>query len=131
MAFAVCPRLIMSKTVLIVEDYVDIRAMMKFLVEGFGYQVVEAADGQEAVEKVKKFRPDLILMDLSLPVMDGLTATQIIRKFDGLGKVPIIAVTAYGNSYYRRAMEAGCDDLINKPLDFNNLEPMLDQYLGR
>ena len=121
----------MSKTVLIVEDYVDIRAMMKFLVEGFGYQVVEAADGQEAVEKVKKFRPDLILMDLSLPVMDGLTATQIIRKFDGLGKVPIIAVTAYGNSYYRRAMEAGCDDLINKPLDFNNLEPMLDQYLGR
>jgi CheY-like chemotaxis protein len=121
----------MSKTILIVEDYVDIRAMMKFLVEGFGYQVVEAADGQEAVERVKQYHPDLILMDLSLPVMDGLTATQIIRKVDGLGKIPIIAVTAYGNSYYRRAIEAGCDDLINKPLDFNNLEPMLKQYLGR
>lgn len=121
----------MPKTVLIVEDYVDIRAMMKFLVEGFGYQVVEAADGQEAVERVKQITPDLILMDLSLPVMDGLTATQIIRKVDGLGKVPIIAVTAYGNSYYRRAIEAGCDDLINKPLDFNNLEPMLNQYLGQ
>ena len=119
----------MPKTVLIVEDYVDIRAMMKFLVEGFGYQVVEAADGQEAIERVKQYPPDLILMDLSLPVMDGLTATQIIRKFDGLSKVPIIAVTAYGNSYYRRAIEAGCDDLINKPLDFNNLEPMLNQYL--
>jgi len=121
----------MPKTILIVEDYVDIRAMMKFLVEGFGYQVVEAADGQEAIERVKQFHPDLILMDLSLPVMDGLTATQLIRKVDGLSKIPIIAVTAYGNSYYRRAIEAGCDDLINKPLDFKNLEPMLNQYLGQ
>lgn len=121
----------MSKTVLIVEDYVDIRAMMKFLVEGFGYQVIEASNGQEAVERAKQATPDLILMDLSLPVMDGLTATQTIRKVDGLGKIPIIAVTAYGNSYYRRAIEAGCDDLINKPLDFNNLEPMLNQYLGQ
>ncbi len=119
----------MSKKVLIVEDYPDIRTMMKFLVESFGYEVIEAADGNEAVEKVQKCIPDLILMDLSLPNMDGLTATQIIRKFDGLGKVPIIAVTAYGNSFYRRAIEAGCDDLINKPLDFNNLEPLLQQYL--
>ncbi len=121
----------MPKTVLIVEDYVDIRAMMKFLVEGFGYQVVEAADGKEAIERVKQSHPDLILMDLSLPVMDGLMATQQIRKVEGFGKVPIIAVTAYGNSYYRRAIEAGCDDLINKPLDFKNLEPMLQQYLGQ
>jgi CheY-like chemotaxis protein len=120
----------MAKTVLIVEDYADIRTMMKFLVERFGYQVTEAANGQEAVESVKRDPPDLILMDLSLPVMDGLTATQIIRKFEGIGKVPIIAVTAYGNSYYRRAMEAGCDDLINKPLDFDNLEPILEQYLS-
>jgi CheY-like chemotaxis protein len=119
----------MQKTVLIVEDYVDIRTMMKFLVEGYGYQVIEAADGLEAVERAKQNQLDLILMDLSLPNMDGLTATQIIRKFDGYGKIPIIAVTAYGNSYYRRAIEAGCDDLINKPLDFKNLEPILEQYL--
>lgn len=120
----------MSKTVLIVEDYVDIRNMMKFLLQGYGYQVLEAADGNEAVESVRKTVPDLILMDLSLPNMDGLTATQIIRKITGLGKVPIIAVTAYGNSYYRRAIEAGCDDLINKPLDFDKLEPLLEQYLA-
>jgi CheY-like chemotaxis protein len=119
----------MPKTILIVEDYADIRAMMKFLVQRFGYEVVEAADGQEAVESAKQHHPDLILMDLSLPNMDGLTATQIIRKFDGYGKIPIIAVTAYGNSYYRRALEAGCDDLINKPLDFDKLEPILNQYL--
>lgn len=120
----------MSKTVLIVEDYPDIRTMMKFLVQSYGYAVLEAADGKEAVECVKKSRPDLILMDLSLPNMDGLTATQIIRKVDGLATIPIIAVTAYGNSYYRRAIEAGCDDLINKPLDFDNLEPLLEQYLA-
>lgn len=120
----------MQKIVLIVEDYADTRTMMKFLLQRFGYDVVEAADGQEAVERVKQNQLDLILMDLSLPVMDGLTATQIIRKVDGYGKIPIIAVTAYGNSYYRRAIEAGCDDLINKPLDFDKLEPILEQYLA-
>ena len=121
----------MSKMVLIVEDYADTRTMMKFLLQRFGYDVVEAADGQEAVDRAKENQPDLILMDLSLPVMDGLTATQIIRKVEGYGKIPIIAVTAYGNSYYRRAIEAGCDDLINKPLDFDKLEPILEQYLAR
>ncbi len=120
----------MAKIVLIVEDYIDIRTMMKFLLQRYGYEVIEAADGNEAVERVKQYKPDLILMDLSLPNMDGLTATQIIRKSEGVSKVPIIAVTAYGNSYYRRAIEAGCDDLINKPLDFNNLEPILEQYLS-
>ncbi len=121
----------MPKIVLIVEDYADTRTMMKFLLQRFGYDVIEAADGQEAVDRAKENQPDLILMDLSLPVMDGLTATQIIRKVEGYGKIPIIAVTAYGNSYYRRAIEAGCDDLINKPLDFDKLEPILEQYLTR
>ncbi len=120
----------MAKTVLVVEDYADTRTMMKFLLQSFGFVVIEAADGQEAVEKAQSNTPDLILMDLSLPVMDGLTATQTIRKCSGFGKVPIIAVTAYGNSYYRQAIEAGCDDLINKPLDFDKLEPILNQYLN-
>ena len=120
----------MPKKVLIVEDYSDTRAMMKYLLEGYGYQVLEAVNGQEAVDSARHNLPDLILMDLSLPVMDGLTATQMIRKFDDSAKIPIIAVTAYGNSYYRQALEAGCDDLINKPLDFCNLEPILKQYLA-
>lgn len=120
----------MPKTVLIVEDYADTRTMMKFLLERLGFTVLEAANGQEACDRVKEKHPDLILMDLSLPIMDGFTATQTIRKYDGLAKVPIIAVTAYGNSYYKRAIEAGCDDLINKPLDFDNLEPILNQYLS-
>jgi CheY-like chemotaxis protein len=120
----------MTKKVLIAEDYADTRTMMRYLLQHFGYEVLEAEDGQEAVDKTKANHPDLILMDISMPVMDGLTATQIIRQTNGFGKVPIIAVTAYGKSYYRQAMEAGCDDLINKPLDFDNLQPILEQYLG-
>jgi two-component system cell cycle response regulator DivK len=119
----------MSKVILIVEDYVDARAMMKFLLQNYGYQVIEAADGKEGVEVAKQYRPDLILMDISMPVMDGLEATRIIRKLEGFSKVPIIAVTAYGKSFYRQAIEAGCDDLINKPLDFKHLERLLDLYV--
>lgn len=120
----------MAKKVLIAEDYADTRSFMKFLVESYGYQAVEATDGQDAVTKVQREHPDLILMDLSMPIMDGLAATRVIRGFDGATKLPIIAVTAYGESYYKQAMEAGCDELINKPLDFDTLEPVLNQYLG-
>ena len=120
----------MAKKVLIAEDYADTRSFMKFLVESYGYQALEATDGQEAVSTVQREHPDLVLMDLSMPVMDGLAATRVIRGFDGTTKLPIIAVTAYGESYYRQAMEAGCDELINKPLDFDTLAPVLQQYLG-
>lgn len=119
----------MSKKVLIVDDYADTRSFMKFLIESYGYQALEAADGQEAVESVQRQIPDLVLMDLAMPIMDGLAATRVIRGFDGTTKLPIIAVTAHGQSYYRMALEAGCDDLINKPLDFAALEPVLHQYL--
>lgn len=119
----------MHKSVLIVEDYADTRAMMRFLLERSGYDVAEACDGFEAVAFVQAKIPDLILMDISMPNMDGLTATKTIRKLNGCSAIPIIAVTAYGNSYYRQAIEAGCDDLINKPLDYEKLGPILRQYL--
>jgi CheY-like chemotaxis protein len=120
----------MTKRILIVEDYADTRSFMKFLVEGYGYRVEEASDGQEAVNKVRNDTPDLVLMDIAMPVMDGLTATKLIRASEGMSKLPIIAVTAHGKSYYKQAIEAGCDDLINKPLDFDSLEPVLNQYLA-
>ncbi len=119
----------MQKKVLIVEDYDDTRSFMKFLLESEGYEVSEASNGQEAVEAVQYDSPDLILMDISMPIMDGLAATKKIRQFDKTAKTIIIAVTAYGQSYYRQAIEAGCDDLINKPLDSKSLRPMLEQYL--
>jgi CheY-like chemotaxis protein len=120
----------MHETILIVEDYDDTRSLMRFILEGFGYEVEEASDGQEAVEKVKHQFPNLILMDMSMPIMDGLTATRIIRKLDGAARLPIIAFTAFGESYYRQAIEAGCDDLINKPVDQAILKSILDQYLS-
>ena len=119
----------MSKKVLIVEDYEDTRSFMKFLLEGFGYEVFEAQDGIEALDRVKEQQPDLILMDISLPFVDGLTATRTIRDFAEGANIPIIAVTAFGKAYYNQAMEAGCNDLLNKPLDFGTLEPFLEQYL--
>jgi CheY-like chemotaxis protein len=120
----------MLKKILIAEDYADTRSFMKHLIESYGFQALEASDGQQAVEAVRREHPDLVLMDLAMPVMDGLDATRTIRKFDGKSRLPIIAVTAHGESFYRQALEAGCDDLINKPLDFAALEPILNQYLG-
>ena len=120
----------MAKKVLIVEDYEDTREFMKILLESYGYKVIEAADGIEAIDRVKQYHPDLILMDISLPVVDGLTATRAIREFDADSKVPIIAVTAFGKNYYKKAIEAGCNDLIDKPVDFDSLEPILRSYLS-
>ncbi len=121
----------MPKKVLIVEDYEDTRDFMKFLLEMSGYQVLEAADGQEAIDNVKKQCPDLVLMDISLPLMDGLTATRIIRKFEKSFELPIIAVTAHGKSFYKQAIEAGCNELISKPIDFDSLQPVIEQYLSK
>jgi len=121
----------MTKKVLIVEDYEDTREFMKILLESYGYRVIEAADGIEAIDRVRQYHPDLILMDISLPVVDGLTATRAIRDFDEESKkIPIIAVTAFGKNYYKKAIEAGCNDLIDKPVDFDSLEPILKSYLS-
>ena len=120
----------MNKKVLIVEDYEDTRDFMRFLIESYGYDVIEAADGIEAIDRVKQMNPDLVLMDISLPMVDGLTATRAIREFENETKVPIIAVTAFGKSFYKKAIEAGCNDLIDKPVDFNALEPIINRYLA-
>ncbi|MCY7347048.1 MAG: response regulator [Pyrinomonadaceae bacterium] len=121
----------MSKKVLIVEDNEDTRGFMKFLIESYGYQVVEAADGIEALERFKFQHPDIILMDISLPFVDGLTAARAIREVETSGSVPIIVVTAFGKSYYEEAIQAGCNDLLTKPLDFDTLQPLMEKYLNQ
>ena len=121
----------MSRTILIVEDYDDVRHCMKFLIQSYGYKVLEAKDGLEAIESFRHHFPDLVLMDVSLPKVDGLTATKAIRKLDETSKIPIIAVTAHGKEFYERAIKAGCNDLIAKPIDFDNLESFLNHYLRR
>lgn len=121
----------MPKKVLVVEDYDDARRFMKFLLETNGYQVIEASDGIEAIDKFKQEDPDIVLMDISLPTVDGLTATKAIRELEGdSSRLPIIAVTAFGKFYYKQAIEAGCDELINKPVDFETIESILNNYLS-
>jgi two-component system cell cycle response regulator DivK len=117
-----------EKTVLIVEAYADVRALMKFLVRRYGYTVIEAADGYEAVEQTKEHCLDLILMDISMPLMDGLEATRIIRTLKGYCNTPIIALTAHDKAFYQRAIHAGCDEVIGKPLDFDVLEDLLKRH---
>lgn len=120
----------MKKKVLIVEDVADVRAMMKIMIEMYGYEAITADDGYEAIEMVKDSDPDIILMDLMMPVLDGVMATSIIRNIEGKNEIPIIALTAYHDIYQKKAMEAGCDAVITKPLNLNKLQPLLNHYLN-
>jgi two-component system cell cycle response regulator DivK len=119
-----------NKRVLLVEDETDLRKMMKILLELHGYDVLEAADGYEAVEKAVEQGPDLILMDIAMPVMDGIDSARTIRRHEELRRIPIVAVTAYGDFYSERARNAGCTDVIQKPIDFAQLKPMVERYLN-
>ena len=117
-------------TVLLVEDTEDNRFMMRRLLEMSGYRVVEAMNGEEAVKFARDESPHLILMDLSLPVIDGLAATRLIRKLPELQSTPIIAVSAHDTSDFQaEAMEAGCNSYVTKPIDFNELEELIRHLL--
>jgi len=106
--------------------------MMRRLLEMSGYRVVEAVNGEQAVETAQTERPDLILMDLSLPKLDGLAATRRIRQSDGLAEVPIVAVSAHDTSdFHADALAAGCDEYVTKPIDFDQLESLLKKLLGK
>ena len=115
-------------TVLVVEDFEDNRFMMRRLLEMSGYRVVEAINGQQAVEAARRERPDIILMDLSLPMLDGLAATRRIREYDGLSKVPIVAVSAHDSAdFHAEALAAGCNEYVTKPIDFDQLVQLLNR----
>ena len=120
-----------TPTILVVEDNDDTRVIIKLELERCGYKVVEAASGREAIEMVQRSCPDLILMDLNMPEVDGLAATQVIRECDErCGKLPILAVTAYDTiGIEEAAREAGCDAYIRKPLDMSQLEKTVSGFL--
>lgn len=120
------------KTVLLVEDFDDTRIMMRRLLEMSGYRVVEAKNGREAVEFAKRECPDLILMDLSLPEMDGLSATKFIRQLENLCDVPIIALTAHDRvEFHAAALKAGCNTYFTKPVDFDALTNVMGRFCAR
>jgi CheY-like chemotaxis protein len=104
-----------APTVLLVEDTEDNRFMMRRLLEMAGYRVIEAMNGEEAVTLAKAESPQLILMDLSLPVIDGLAATRLIRKLPKFKSIPIIAVSAHDTSDFQaEAIDAGCNSYVTK-----------------
>jgi len=119
-------------TVMVVEDFEDNRFMMRRLLEMSGYQVIEAINGEEAVELACRERPGLILMDLSLPQLDGLAATRRIRQHPELRDIPIVAVSAHDTAdFHADALAAGCNDYVTKPIDFDQLEALLNRLLPK
>ena len=117
-------------TVLVVEDNDDIRRMLRILLESEGFHVIEAASGGGALKIVKDGRPDVILMDLALPGIDGLETIRRIRKIDGFQNTPIIVLTAYsGGSVYETAVRAGTNYFMSKPIDFDELATLVQQLL--
>lgn len=119
-----------DRTIMVVEDYDDTRLLLKKTLEDLGYSVLEASNGQEAVDIAGRERPDLILMDLDLPILDGIAATQSIRQLPELDRVPIVAVTAYPMSFsHVKAFAKGCDEYMRKPIDMTELEQVVNRYL--
>lgn len=117
------------KTVLVVEDYDDSRYMLGRLLEMSGYRVVEAADGREGVRVAEEERPDVVLMDLQMPILDGFTATSLIRRTKHICQVPIVAVSAQSaEEFVSAATLVGCDRFVSKPVDFDQLLEIVREY---
>ncbi|MBI5968702.1 MAG: response regulator [Deltaproteobacteria bacterium] len=120
----------MGKRILVVEDQEDNRRILRDLLTSVGYEIIEATTGEEGVALAETGRPDLILMDIQLPGIDGYEATRRIRAHPALRQVPIIAVTSYALSGDDvKAMEAGCDGYIPKPFSPRALLAKIREYL--
>lgn len=112
--------------VLVVEDVEDTRFLMRLELERHGFIVFEAENGKKAVDLVTRETPDVILMDLSLPLMDGFEAAKLIRQNESLARVPIIAVTAHHETDFRAdAKASGFDAYVTKPIDINSLKELI------
>jgi CheY-like chemotaxis protein len=115
--------------VLVADDDPDTRLLFRTVLEIRGYCVIEAADGEETVGAAQRARPDLILMDGSLPRLSGLDATWQIRRSGPIGNVPIVFMSGHaGAAFIAQAREAGCDEYFVKPFDLNQLEDVLEKY---
>jgi CheY-like chemotaxis protein len=110
------------KTILVVDDSNDNLVLVSLAMQDRGYRVVTASNGEEAVASAKLARPDLILMDIAMPHLDGLEATRRIREAEGLTNTPVIALTAFDTEGFRRAAhDAGFSGYLTKPIDFERL----------
>jgi two-component system, cell cycle response regulator DivK len=122
----------MSKRILVVEDQPDNRQIIRDMLAPTDYEIIEVEDGEQALAVVAKERPDLILMDIQLPVMDGYEATRRIKADPALRSIPIIAVTSYALSGEEmKARAAGCDEYVAKPFSPRQLLAKIKQYLSQ
>jgi CheY-like chemotaxis protein len=120
------------RTILLVEDFDDTRLMMKMWLVKNGYRVVEAETGEEAITLAQSELPDLILMDVMMPGMNGLDATQRIREYQALRRTPIVAVSAYGADEYRSlAIDAGCNEYVSTPFDPSALAELIKLLISK
>jgi CheY-like chemotaxis protein len=121
-----------SKTILVVEDQDDARSFLVQYLVLEGYRVEEAENGREATEAVRRRSPDLILMDLNMPEMDGFSAAEQINRYKDLfGEIPIIAMTAYDTHGMKEAaLRAGCRAYMRKPLDIQHLNEVISGIVG-
>lgn len=116
---------------LLVEDNKANRRMVKRKLNGEGFDVVEAGNGEAALERARSEKPDLVLMDLSLPRMDGWEATRKLKSEEGTADIPVVALTAHAMDGDRdSALQAGCDEYLSKPIDFDRLFTVVDNILN-
>lgn len=114
------------RTILVVDDFDDTRLLLRTWLERKGFRVVEAENGNRAVAAAESDRPDLIIMDVEMPELDGLAATRKIRALRNFQSVPIVAVSAYGADQYREhALAAGCDEYVSTPFEPDELERLI------
>jgi two-component system cell cycle response regulator DivK len=117
--------------ILYIEDNPENRLLIRRILQAEGYQVFEAGDASEALHTLQDQRPDLILMDINLPEMDGYALTSQIKSLPGMNNVPIIALTANVMKGDReRTLRAGCDGYIQKPVDVDSLPLLIETYLS-
>jgi CheY-like chemotaxis protein len=119
----------MQKKVLLVEDFEDSRLLMRHMIEQEGHSVIEAAGAYEAIQKAEQYHPDLILMDIGLPLLDGLSTASIIKGLNGLKRVPIVVVTGF-HDVNDQVRNAGCSGVLYKPVEFPELKDILDFHLA-
>jgi CheY-like chemotaxis protein len=118
-------------TILLVEDFDDTRLIMKLWLMKLGYRVVEADNGEDAVTLAEQQHPDLIIMDMMMPGLNGLDATRRIREYQSLQQTPIVAVSAYGADEYRaKAIAAGCDEYVSTPFEPDALGALIQRLLA-
>lgn len=121
----------MAKRILIVEDNPQNRYLVSFLLEQQGYELITAEDGAEALEMLEGDTPDLILMDMQLPKVDGYEATRRIKANERLRDIPLVALTAHSmRRDEQRAIDAGCDEFVTKPVDADGLLALVSRLLG-